>query len=90
MNDVKLRFTGMMSQNKKGQNWVQDPVSGNYHEMDEVGGTICRLLKKPLRFDELMEALMDEYEVERQQCEADVKPFLDKLRANGLLKEEQA
>ena len=90
MNDVKLRFTGMLSQNKKGQTWVQDPVSGNYHEMDEVGGSICRLLKKPLRFDELMEALMNEYEVERQQCEADVKPFLDKLRANGLLKEERA
>ena len=90
MKDVKLRFTGMLSQNKKGQIWVQDPVSGNYHEMDEVGGSICRLLKKPMIFSELVDALIAEYEVERAQCEKDVLPFLEKLRENGLLKEEKA
>ena len=90
MSNVRLRFTGMLSENKKGQIWVQDPFSGNYHELDEVGGTICRLLKKPLQFEELVDALVNEYEVERQQCEADVMPFLVKLQANGLLREEQA
>lgn len=90
MNDMKLRFTGLLSQNKQGQIWVQDPVSGNYHELDEIGGDICRLLKKPMRFEDIIEVLMSEYEVERAQCEADVRPFLDQLRVNGLLKEERA
>ena len=86
----KMRFTGMLSQNKKGQIWVQDPVSGNYHELNEVGGAICRLLKKGMDMETLMQALTDEYEVERAQCEAEVLLFLEQLRANGLLKEEQA
>lgn len=88
MNQSKLRFTGLLSENRQGQIWVQDPVSGNYHELDDVGGVICRMLKRPMRMDELIDALTEEYEVERTQCEADVKPFLERLRNSGLLKEE--
>lgn len=87
MNGGKLRFTGMISQNKKGEYWVQNPVSGHYHQMDEIGGSICRLLKNPLSFDALVQALMAEYDVDQPRCEGDVRTFLEKLMENGLVKE---
>lgn len=90
MNGNKLHFCGMLSQNKQGQIWVQDPVSGNYHEMDDIGGWICRYLKNPCTFEELVYALTEEYDVDEVQCARDVQPFVEALLKNGLVKEEKA
>ncbi|MBR2718399.1 MAG: PqqD family protein [Clostridia bacterium] len=90
MNEKKLRFTGLLSRNKQGQVWVQDPFTGNYHEMDEVGYSICTLLKSGKTRSELVAALTEEYEVEAARCEKDITPFLEKLIDCGLVKEVQA
>lgn len=90
MNDIMLRFTGLMSTNRQGQTWVQDPVSGHYHELDQVGCRICQLLKTPMTEAALIAALTEEYEVSPAQCRADVAPFLAKLKGCGLLKEGRA
>jgi len=87
MIEKKMRFSGLLSRNKQGQIWVQDPFSGNYHEMDEVGGRICTLLKQPKTKAELVGALTEEYEVSVDQCERDIGPFLQALMDCGLVKE---
>ena len=90
MSEKKLRFTGLLSKNRQDQIWVQDPFSGNYHELDEVGGSICTLLKVPKTQEELIAALTEEYEVDAAQCRRDIAPFLQKLLDSGLVKEENA
>lgn len=87
MNGKKWRFTGLISRNKQGQIWVQDPFSGNYHEMDEVGRSICLLLKEPKDRDELIRALTEEYDVSPEQCAQDIAPFLEKMLSCGLIRE---
>lgn len=48
--------------------------------LNESGAMLWQALESGKNADELVEALLNEYEVTRTQAEADVKEFLDKLR----------
>lgn len=53
--------------------------------LNESGALLWRTLEKEADKDMLVEALMQEYEVEREEASADVEVFLDKLSAAGCL-----
>jgi hypothetical protein len=42
-------------------------------------------IEKPQRAEEICSAIVDHYEVEKTQCEADVLRFLNKLNDAGLI-----
>ncbi len=53
--------------------------------LNESGALLWRTLEKEADKDMLIDALMKEYEVEREVASADVEAFLDKLSAAGCL-----
>lgn len=53
--------------------------------LSESGALLWEKLEQGATEDELVEALLAEYEVEREQAEADVKVFVDELRSSGIL-----
>lgn len=55
--------------------------------LSESGALLWEKLEQGATEDELVEALLAEYEVEREQAEADVKAFVDELRSSGILEE---
>ena len=55
--------------------------------LNPVGRFLFELLSKERTEEELVTALTEEYEVDRQTAAADVKDFLDILRNNQLLAE---
>jgi hypothetical protein len=57
--------------------------------ISESGDLLCRRLQTECSRDELVEALLAEYEVERQVAETDVDEFLSRMRMLGMLIEEE-
>lgn len=58
---------------------------GKYFGLNGAGPRIWELLEHPISQDQLVEALLEEYEVTREMCAAEVGTFLDGLRERGLL-----
>ena len=47
------------------------------------------LLENSKSMAELVADLMKEYDVDAERCESDLIPFLDSLKNNGLIEEEE-
>lgn len=54
--------------------------------LNETGALLWKALEKGAEENDLIEALLNEYEVERELAEKDVKTFIIKLTEAGLIK----
>ena len=59
--------------------------TGKYYGMDAIGSRIWELIADEIQVKELIGKLMEEYDVEEEQCRKDVLEFLNQLNANKLL-----
>lgn len=53
--------------------------------VNEVGVTLWNLLQKEVSMEDLVEAVVAEYEVEEAVAREDIQKFLDTLTENGIL-----
>ena len=58
---------------------------GQYYGLGGVGPRIWELLEKPHTFDQLVDRVLEEFEVERAVCEKDMVGFLDQMEEFGLI-----
>lgn len=59
--------------------------SGVYYGLDAVGTLIWNLIQQPRTVKELRDAILNEYQVEPEQCERDLLALLEKLKAARLI-----
>ena len=59
---------------------------GEYYGLDKVGSRIWNLIEKPICVNDMITLLLDEYEIDRENCEKDVLEFLEELLEKGLVK----
>lgn len=76
---------GILAADMDGETVMMDAETGKYYNLSEVGGRIWTLTENPLTWDELVQSLTDEYDVDRTQCENDIKPFMDQMIQTGLI-----
>lgn len=60
-----------------------------YFTVNQTGLTILEALTTPRTLDELVERVLDEYEVPGEEAEATVRAFLDQCLASRLLEPEE-
>ena len=53
--------------------------------VNEVGASIWNMLQKEVTFEELLQGILNEYDVEEEIAKQDIQEFLDKLIENGIL-----
>jgi hypothetical protein len=58
-----------------------------YYGLDSVGARAWALLATPRRVSELVATLVEEFDVERERCTADLLALLDDLLARDLVRE---
>jgi hypothetical protein len=58
---------------------------GNYYGLNRVGSEIWEKLTEPLTVGSLCDKLMQEFDVEKEQCEREVITYLEKLVSEGLI-----
>lgn len=84
-----LRKEDILTADMNGETVMMDAEQGKYYNLGEVGGSIWTQLETPKTLEELVNALTAEYNVDPEQCRADVQPFLDKMVSIGLVRCEQ-
>jgi hypothetical protein len=73
------RRPGMLFNEIDGEVVMLSIENSEYYGMDKVGSRIWQLLENPMRFNELVSRLMDEYEVPEEQCRMDTMYFVKRM-----------
>ncbi len=61
-----------------------------YYGLNPVGTRVWNLVQEPRIVGDIRDTLLDEYEVEAQQCERDLLDLLEKMREQGLIEVREA
>lgn len=64
---------------------MMDIDSGNYFDIDSVGGRIWSLIETPATLDTICESLVAEYDVEADVCRSETIGFIGELVEKGLV-----
>jgi hypothetical protein len=59
--------------------------TGSYYSLDLVGHFIWNLLQEPRQVSDIRDAILEEYDVDFEQCEQDLLALLTDLAAKSLL-----
>jgi hypothetical protein len=59
--------------------------NGVYYGLDPVGTHIWSVLREPVTFAEIRDALLSDFDVEPQALDSDVRDFLRQLAEQGLI-----
>lgn len=76
----------VLFQEVSGEIVLLDLASESYFGLDEIGARIWTLLNEEKAVGQIVEVLLDEYEVDRARLEADVNDLLENLLEAGLIK----
>jgi hypothetical protein len=74
-----------VSSDLAGEAVILDFKSGVYYGLNEVGASIWNLIQEPKTVNEIRDAILEEYEVEPEQCDRDLKELLKQLADKGLI-----
>lgn len=58
--------------------------------LNEVGVSLWKMLQNEVTFDELVQGVLDEYDVEPAVAREDIQEFLDQLVSKGIIGVEDA
>ncbi|AQA00234.1 hypothetical protein BWQ93_18550 [Sphingopyxis sp. QXT-31] len=64
---------------------MMDIDSGNYFDIDSVGGRIWALIDAPATLDVICESLVAEYDVDADVCRTETIGFIEELAEKGLV-----
>ncbi|GIQ63561.1 hypothetical protein PACILC2_21290 [Paenibacillus cisolokensis] len=68
-----------------GEKVMMNLESGKYYNLGRVGGRIWELIAVPISIGDLIDRLVEEYEVDRSLCEYQVMSFLQSLADESLI-----
>ena len=84
-NSFIRRNPELVSSDLDGETVMMSIENGEYFGLDSVGSRIWELLETPITVANLVDILVDEFEVSREECEADTIDFLNQLLDKHLL-----
>jgi hypothetical protein len=67
---------------------LMNTESGMYFGLDSVGTDVMKQLNQPTRLSNLVAALRRTYDASEATIEAGIRPLLEQLIENGLIKQE--
>lgn len=68
-----------------GETVLLNMVDEHYFGVDGVGTRLFELLAEPMRVDEVLAQLLDEYDVDEATLRSDLEQFVGELAAAGLI-----
>jgi len=74
-----------LSSNTSGSIVILSLKDGMYYELKEVASRVWNLIQQPISIQAVLDALLEEYEVEAGRCEADLIALVEDLSKRGLV-----
>ena len=68
-----------------GEKVMMDLEKGQYFALNSVASRIWEVIESPISVNNVVETLLDEYEVEREECEKSVLEFIKGLEYASLV-----
>ncbi|MDR7073381.1 lasso peptide biosynthesis PqqD family chaperone [Fictibacillus barbaricus] len=68
-----------------GETVMMSIANGKYYNLGTIGGMIWSKLIDPITFEELIDDLTAEFDIDRKVCESHVISFLDSLHEENLI-----
>ena len=75
----------VLSQEVAGETVLLDLASERYFGLDEVGTRVWQMLKDGMDREAIVETLLTDYQVGREELQADLAELLGQLEAAGLI-----
>ena len=82
---VVVQKPGAIVSDMDGEKVMLSVENGKYYNLGRQGGRIWELIASPVVIRDLVSALMEEYEIDRETCERDVLKFLAALRREKMI-----
>ncbi|MFC5701753.1 lasso peptide biosynthesis PqqD family chaperone [Cohnella faecalis] len=90
--DTKLNATNYVLQGEgnvvsdmDGEKVMLSVSNGKYYNLGEIGGRIWDLIASPISIGQVVNLLLEEFSVDRAECERHVLVFLEQLSAEKLI-----
>jgi len=68
-----------------GETVMMSIENGEYYGLDDIGSRIWELIEKPVKVSNLIDTLLERFDVDRGTCEKDVLKFLNDLNGDNIL-----
>ena len=85
LDSVVVASSKLVSANLDGEVVILGFKSGSYYSLDHVGAFLWDLLQQSRKVSELRDAILSEYDIDREQCEQDLFHLLAELVDKGLV-----
>lgn len=85
IHSVVVAAPQQVSSDLAGETVILNLHDSSYYGLDEVGTRIWALIQTPIRVADIRDALLDEYDVEAAQCEADLLDLLREMAKRRLM-----
>lgn len=82
---IVVAIQEQVSSDLAGESVILHLKSGVYYGLNDIGAQIWNLIQQPKTVSELRDAILQEYEVEPDQCESDILALLQDLAAAELI-----
>lgn len=79
------RSADQVSTELQGEVVILNVKEGKYYNLNPVGSRIWQMIEQPASAETIVNAILEEYNVERQRCEEDVCKILLAMQASGLV-----
>jgi hypothetical protein len=85
IDSIAVVSSDLVSANLDGEVVILGFKSGSYYGLDRVGVFVWDLLKEPRKISDIRDAILEEYDVELEQCERDLLALLEELAGKQLI-----
>lgn len=85
LNTVVVRKNDVPFVDMSGETGLMSVEKGKYYCIDIIGTQIWNIIEQPISIQELISKLLDEYDVNQEECTSDVMDFISLLYENGLI-----
>ena len=85
LESVVVTAKDQLSCDLAGEAAILDIKSGTYYGLNTIGARIWNLIQSPKNVKEVLDVLLEEYDVETDRCEKELLDLLHELEAKGLI-----
>lgn len=82
---IVVAMTDQVSRDLDGEAAILNLNTGVYYGLNSVGARIWNLMSEPKPVGQILEALLEEYDVESERCRNDLVKLLNGLAEAGLI-----
>lgn len=85
INNVVSRRNDIDTTDLNGEIVMMDLEKGRYFSLNGVGSRIWEIIESPIEINKIVDCLLEEYDVNRNECEENVLEFLGKLEDANII-----